>query len=149
MIRVMLKKKRTYKHVILVGSTSDTSLALLKQPPYSGNAKILLVGRVVPEHFSVENARVTIRFHKCDLVRFEDLQNFTSKLAVLPDIDLAIMAVGFSPPENDELDLLFVNKTMLVNAVSAVNALAVLIWAYATAKTRTYSSHIVNCCHTS
>lgn len=71
----MLAKKTTYKHVIIVGSTSDIGLAILKQLPYADNAEILLVGREVPEDFNVENARVTLSFHKCDLEKFEDLQS--------------------------------------------------------------------------
>jgi len=49
----MLAKKKTYKHVILVGSTSDIGLAILKQLPYADNAEILLVGRVAPEDFAI------------------------------------------------------------------------------------------------
>lgn len=122
----MLAKKTTYKHVIIVGSTSDIGLAILKQLPYADNAEILLVGREVPEDFNVENARVTLSFHKCDLEKFEDLQSLASILSSLPDIDLAIMAAGFLPPENEELDLPLVNKSLLINTVGAVNALAVL-----------------------
>ncbi len=112
--------------MVLVGSTSDIGLSILKQLPYSDNAEVLLVGRVAPEDFIFEDARVTIGFHKCDLESFEDLQSFASKLSSLPDIDLAIMAAGFLPPENEELDLLLVNKSMMINTVGIVSALSSL-----------------------
>jgi decaprenylphospho-beta-D-erythro-pentofuranosid-2-ulose 2-reductase len=122
----MLTKKKTYDHVVLVGSTSDIGLAILKQLRYSENAQILLIGRDGPEDFNIEGARVTKSFLKCDLEKFEDLQNFSLHLSSLPDIDLAIMAAGFLPPENTELNLDLVNKTMQVNTVGVVNALVVL-----------------------
>ena len=131
----MLGRTKTYKYVVLVGSTSDLGLALLKALPYSNDAEILLVGKVTPEHFDVENAKVTISFHKCDLEKFEDLEIFASKLSTFPDIDLAIMAVGYLPPENEEFDLRLVNKSMMINTVGVVNAIAVL------AKRMRYQKH--------
>ena len=119
-------KNKSYNYVVLVGSTSDIGLAILKQLPYSDNATILLVGREAQEGFSVGNARVAIEFHKCDLEKFEDLQSFASKLSSLPDIDLAIMAAGFLPPENEELDLLLVNKSMMTNSVGVISGLSSL-----------------------
>jgi decaprenylphospho-beta-D-erythro-pentofuranosid-2-ulose 2-reductase len=118
--------ERTYRHVVLVGSTSDIGLAILKKLPYSKDAEILLVGREFPELFSIENTRVKIEFHYCDLERFEDLQILASKLSTLLDIDLAIIAAGFLPPENEELNLRQVNKSMMINTVGVINALVVL-----------------------
>ena len=57
-------------------------------------------------------------------IQIEDMA--MSPFSSLPDIDLAIMAAGFLPPENEELDLVLVNRSMLINAAGAVNALAVL-----------------------
>ena len=122
----MLDRNKSYKNVVLVGSTSDIGLAILKEIPYSTNAEILLVGRAAPENFNVEGAKVKIDFHKCDLERFEDLERFASQLLTIPGIDLAIMAAGFLPPENEELNLHLVNKSMMINTVGVINALTVL-----------------------
>jgi len=122
----MLTKNKSYKYVVLVGSTSDIGLAILKQLPYSNDAEILLVGREAPEDISVGNARVKIGFHKCDIEKFEDLQRFASTLTSLSDIDLAIVAAGFLPSENEELDLRLVYKSMLTNTVGVISVLSSL-----------------------
>ena len=54
----MLTRKKNFKNVVLVGSTSDIGLAILGEIPYTDDAEILLVGRVAPEQENVGNKQV-------------------------------------------------------------------------------------------
>jgi decaprenylphospho-beta-D-erythro-pentofuranosid-2-ulose 2-reductase len=122
----MLTMKRTFKQVVLIGSTSEIGLSILNALEYSESARILLVGRTPPEQFSIVNQKVEVTFQKCDLENFQDIEILASKLSELEDIDLAIMSSGYLPLENQELNLSYVHKSMMINSVGAVSVLSVL-----------------------
>ena len=122
----MLTRKKNFKNVVLVGSTSDIGLAILGEIPYTDDAEILLVGRVAPEQENVGNKQVKTNFYKCDLESFDDLQRLVSKLSEMNDIDLAIVAAGYLPPENMELDPALVRKSMMINSVGVATVLSAL-----------------------
>jgi decaprenylphospho-beta-D-erythro-pentofuranosid-2-ulose 2-reductase len=122
----MLVRKKTFKHVVLVGSTSDIGLAILQNLTFASDAKILLVGKMAPEQFDFQNKLVKVNFFKCDLESLDDLQNFTSEISEIEDIDLAIVASGYLPPEHEDLNLTLVRKTMMINTVGVICALSVL-----------------------
>jgi|688.fasta_scaffold128343_2 decaprenylphospho-beta-D-erythro-pentofuranosid-2-ulose 2-reductase len=122
----MLTGKKAYKHVVLIGSTSDIGIAILAEIPYAPNAEILLVGRVNPGQLKLIKKQVSVKFYECDLGNLDELERLASKLRELIDIDIAIVAAGYLSPENRELDLYEVNKSMMINSVAIVYVLSAL-----------------------
>lgn len=123
----MLKRSDLYRHVVLVGSSSDIGLAILSKLSYSDNAEITLIGKLAPREIHFGGAKVKVEFFECNLEIFEELQKLHFKLATLPNIDLAIIAAGYLPPENQDLDYRIVYKTMTINTVGVVSALSSLV----------------------
>ena len=122
----MLTGKKTYKHVVLIGSTSEIGIAILAEIPYASNAEILLVGRANPGQLELMKKQVSVKFYECDLGNLDELKRLASKLKEMIDIDIAIMAAGHLSPENRELDLYEVNKSMMINSVAVVTVLSAL-----------------------
>ena len=124
----MLRRRKTFKRVFLIGSTSDIGLEILKQLTYQEDAEIIAVGRTPPDKSIIFDLRAKLSFFKCDLENFDDLRMFSKNLLLnLEDIDLAIVAAGYLPPENDELNLELVHKSISINGVGVACILSMLV----------------------
>ena len=123
----MLKGTDLYRHVVLVGSSSEIGIAILSKLHYSDNAEVTVIGKKAPKEINFEGAKVKVEFFECNLEIFEELQKLDFKLSTLPNIDLAIIAAGYLPPENQELNVQIVHKTMMINTVGVVSALSSLV----------------------
>jgi len=111
----MLKEK--YENVVLIGSSSEIGMAIIKKLPFGESANIVFVGRDNPKDFAIPNLKVKTDFFKCDLEHLAEIKNVAKNMATVGIIDLAIVAAGHLPSENSDLDLDSVFKSMNVNTV--------------------------------
>ena len=126
MLSKMLRSRKI-ENVLLIGSTSEIGIEIINKLNIDSNSQIFLMGRREPESELFQNASHTRNFIYYDFLKEEDLQNFASDLEKLPDIDLAILAIGYLPPENSELDLDEILKTYKINALASSLILSILV----------------------
>lgn len=115
-----------FKNVMLIGSTSDLGIALVNSLPLTKDAEIFFVGRYEPEVLPTTLIKRKISFLKCDLEVPTDLYSLATRLEEFDEIDLAIVAAGHLPPENQEMNLQSVMHAFSVNAVGVVSILSIL-----------------------
>lgn len=125
-VGVMLRNSKKYSKIILIGSTSEIGLGILKAIPLDRNARITLVGRVRPDHFIEDNWIDKIEFHYSDLENAESLDFLVEKIETLGEIELAVIAAGYLPPENLEGNQHEVRKAMKINALAVPTILSAL-----------------------
>ncbi len=122
----MLVKNKNYQCVVLIGSTSEIGLSILKNLQYAQNAEILLIGRARIDEHITEIKGVKTKFIKCDIENEEELGNLAVKLLSVNNIDLAIVAAGYLPPENEDVNISLVRKSMMVNSLGVICVLSTL-----------------------
>lgn len=122
----MLIKENQYKTVVLIGSSSEIGLAIIKKLPLGESVNILFIGRSNPKDFIIPEVKVQTDFFKFDLENFEKLENVAEKLSKIGIIDLAIVAAGHLPNEHLDLDPNSVFKSMNVNTVGITCMLSTL-----------------------
>lgn len=120
----MLVNSAPYKHVVLVGATSEIGLAIVDKLAQDEKLHITLIGRRCPavQRFNTGN----VVFIKCDLEDAEEVEEVASQISTLESISVAIVAAGILPPENSDLDLKILKKTLTVNSLSTTLFLAAL-----------------------
>jgi decaprenylphospho-beta-D-erythro-pentofuranosid-2-ulose 2-reductase len=126
----MLKKakyQKDYKNILLVGSTSEIGISIINKLDFKESALIVLAGRENPSDDKFRNQFIRREFWNYDFEVEEDLDRFKVGLSVLDNIDLAIIAIGFLPPENGELDFEMIKKTFKLNALAAILVLSILV----------------------
>ena len=114
----MLKKK--FKNIVLVGSNSDIGLSILNSLSLDDNAKLILIGKSMPDQDRLNNSNMERKFKYCDLENLNNVKEIFNDSSDFSDLDLVIIAAGFLPPENLELDINCVEKTMLVNSLASI-----------------------------
>jgi decaprenylphospho-beta-D-erythro-pentofuranosid-2-ulose 2-reductase len=125
----MLNKKRRsekYKNVVLIGSNSEIGLSILSELPLENNSSILLIGRTLPSHVLPQNSTGQIDFFRSDLEIDSDLDELALKITSLDNIDLAIVAAGYLPPEDCDLDVNQIRKSIQINGLGISVALSIL-----------------------
>ena len=114
----MLRNSKEYSKIVLIGSTSEIGLGILKALPITSEAHLTLIGRVF-SNYLIEDSRLhKIEFHYCDLESSYSLNLLVEKVGALGEIDLAIIAAGYLPSENLEENQHEVRKAMTVNALA-------------------------------
>jgi decaprenylphospho-beta-D-erythro-pentofuranosid-2-ulose 2-reductase len=111
---------------MLIGSTSDIGLSLVEALPFADNPKITLVGRSVPKEKQPLQTKCSVEFYRLNLEITDELMQFDSDLHKLDDIDLAIIAGGYLPAENSELNLGLVHKSITINGIGITSVLSSL-----------------------
>lgn len=116
----MLRPNKKYKHVILIGSTSEIGIAVINQLKIDDTSTIHLIGRKKPDRNVFINFNGKIEFQQCDFRKTDDVLDIANKVQNFNDLDLAIIAVGVLPKEDLEFDLVSLNETLLVNSLSSI-----------------------------
>jgi decaprenylphospho-beta-D-erythro-pentofuranosid-2-ulose 2-reductase len=114
----MLEKSKSFSTVVLIGSTSEIGIAILSKIKYCHTSKIFFIGREEPMKTNYSTSNQEAEFIKCDLLEYEEVCNVIKTLEKLNSIDLVIIAAGYLPYENKELDSQEVRKTLMINAVA-------------------------------
>jgi decaprenylphospho-beta-D-erythro-pentofuranosid-2-ulose 2-reductase len=121
------KFQKDYKNILLVGSTSEIGISIVNELDLNEGTLLVLAGRENPSDDKFRNQSIRREFLNYDFEIEEDLDRFKDDLSVLDDIDLAIIAIGFLPPENVELDFEMIKKTFKLNALAAILVLSILV----------------------
>jgi short-subunit dehydrogenase len=114
----MLAKQ--FKNIVLVGANSDIGLAIIHELPLAENAKLHLIGSTEPDKYKLDNIKISSQFRYCDLENLPNVKGIFNEPANFHDTDLVILAAGYLPPENLELNLDSIEKTMTVNALATI-----------------------------
>jgi decaprenylphospho-beta-D-erythro-pentofuranosid-2-ulose 2-reductase len=114
----MLDKQ--FRNVVLIGADSDIGIAMVNQLPLADNAKLYLIGRTEPANNRFNNLNLTRKFEYCDFENLSDVKSIFNDPSKFPKIDLVILAAGYLPTENLELDLESVEKTIVINSLASI-----------------------------
>jgi decaprenylphospho-beta-D-erythro-pentofuranosid-2-ulose 2-reductase len=116
----MLKRNDSKKGVVLVGSSSDIGLEILKSLRIAKDTKLITIGR----HTSTQEKLLwPYGEHEelfCDLESRESVDEILSKIRDLSEFDLVIFAVGYLPQELSDIDFLDVRKTLRINSEGVI-----------------------------
>jgi decaprenylphospho-beta-D-erythro-pentofuranosid-2-ulose 2-reductase len=121
------KFQKDLKNILLVGSTSEIGISIVNELDLKESTLLVLAGRENPSDNKFRNQSIRREFLNYDFEIEEDLDRFKVDLSALDDIDLAIIAIGFLPPENGELDIEMIKKTFKLNALAAILVLSILV----------------------
>lgn len=114
----MLAKQ--FKNVVLVGANSDIGISIINKLPLADNAKLHLIGRTEPSANRFNNLNISTKFEYCDLENLLDVKALFNDPSKCINYDLVIIAVGYLPNENLELDLESVEKTFMINSLVSI-----------------------------
>jgi short-subunit dehydrogenase len=116
----MLKRKDAIKGVILVGSSSDIGLEILKNLRLATNTKLVTIGRHTSTHsnFSWPHGEHEELF--CDLESQESVNKTLRTISNLKEFDLVIVAAGYLPREFGDVDPLDVQRTLRINSEGVI-----------------------------
>jgi len=114
----MLAKQ--FKNIVLVGANSDIGISIIHQLPLGDNAKLHLVGRTEPKKNKFDNLKISTKFEYCDLEDIPNVKALFNEPSKFSNADLVILAAGYLPIENFELDLDSVEKTIKINALGTI-----------------------------
>jgi decaprenylphospho-beta-D-erythro-pentofuranosid-2-ulose 2-reductase len=121
----MLRSVKSYSTIVLLGSTSEIGLAILRRTHVSSKSSIIFIGRAKPLDSSIFVKKGSkIKFIQCDITKDIDLKRAIRELKKIPKIDLLILASGYLPDENLEFDKNSVRKTIITNALAPIEFLA-------------------------
>lgn len=115
----MLDQFSQFKNVALVGSTSEIGYEIIKYLKPLGLDSLYIFGRDKKSLDKYEALGVSSIFFELDVETVGFQNQLIHHLSKISSLDLAIIALGFLPPENQELDANSVLKTMVVNAVGS------------------------------
>ena len=121
----MLRNSKKYSTIVLLGSTSEIGLAILKRINVSSKSTIIFIGRAKPLDTTIFVRKgCKTKFIHCNITKDSDLKKAIRELKKIPKIDLLILASGYLPPENLEFDEDSVRKTITTNALAPIEFLA-------------------------
>ncbi len=121
----MLRSSKPYSTIVLLGSTSEIGLAILRRTYDSSKSTIIFIGRAKPLDISILSKKgCKTKFIHCDITKDIDLNRAIRVLEKIPKIDLLILASGYLPAENLEFDKDSVRKTITTNALAPIEFLA-------------------------
>jgi short-subunit dehydrogenase len=116
----MLKKFDSTKGIVLVGSSSEIGLEILKLLKPAPNTKLLTVGRGAPSRSTLTWPYGNFEEVFCDFESTESVNEALDNISHLKQFDLVIVASGYLPQENEDSDLLEVRKTIRVNGEGVI-----------------------------
>jgi decaprenylphospho-beta-D-erythro-pentofuranosid-2-ulose 2-reductase len=118
---------KNYSTMVLVGSTSDIGLEILKKIPMNPDSLIIYVGRTRPIDQSVDlKVNNNTKFIECDLTNDMSLNKAVNELTQLIKIDLLVLAAGFLPPENSEFNTNYIKQTLSINSLASIVILSAI-----------------------
>jgi short-subunit dehydrogenase len=120
----MLKKQKKYSNVMLIGSTSEIGISIVNNLNLTESNCLILVGRNNPDPAVFEGKINDIAFIKVDFDNELEVQNGFTKIDEIKQIDLVIVAAGYLPPENSELNLAEITKTFNINSLVTIKFIA-------------------------
>ena len=120
----MLKKQKQYSNVMLIGSTSEIGISIVNNLNLTESNSLILVGRNNPNPLIFDGKINDISFIKVDFENDLDVENAFSKISKIKQIDLVIIAAGYLPPENSELNLDEITKTFNINSLVTIKFIA-------------------------
>ena len=104
------------KGVLLLGSTSEIGIAILKRLKVASGAQLILVGRNDDSIDLFRNWPGKVSFVPCDLSNIEQIREVVSTLRNHYVIDFAVIASAHLPPELLDSDIDSVHRTFSINA---------------------------------
>jgi len=120
----MLRSSKPYSTIVLLGSTSEIGLAILRRTHVSSKGTIIFIGRAKPLDVSIFVKKgCKTKFIHCDITKDTELKRAIGELKKIPKIDLLILASGYLPAENLEFDKDSVRKTITTNALAPIEFL--------------------------
>jgi decaprenylphospho-beta-D-erythro-pentofuranosid-2-ulose 2-reductase len=114
----MLAKQ--FKNVVLVGANSDIGISIINHLPLADNAKLYLIGRTEPSSNRFSKLNLSTKFEYCDLENLPGVKEIFNDPSKFTNIDLVIIAAGYLPNENLELDLDNIEKTIMTNSLASI-----------------------------
>jgi decaprenylphospho-beta-D-erythro-pentofuranosid-2-ulose 2-reductase len=120
----MLKKQKRYSNVMLIGSTSEIGISIVNKLSFTESNSLFLVGRNNPDPLIFDGKIKDIAFIKVDFENNLDVEVAFSKINKIKQIDLVIVAAGYLPPENSELNLDEITKTFNINSLVTIKFIA-------------------------
>jgi short-subunit dehydrogenase len=111
---------KQFKNVVLVGANSDIGISIINQLPLADNAKLYLIGRTEPGSNRFSNLNLSTKFEYCDLENLSGVKEIFNDPSKFTVSDLVIIAAGYLPKENLELDLEDIEKTIMTNSLASI-----------------------------
>ena len=119
----MLRKK-IFHNVALFGSTSEIGLEVLKFINVDRTSILYLVGREEPDLELLKHKFAQVRFIKCNFLESARVEQVVTDVFLAEPPDIAILAAGILPPENNELNLPSVYEAVGFNSLAMIGLLS-------------------------
>lgn len=114
------------KGVLLLGSTSEIGIAILKRLKVANGTQLILVGRNDDSIDLFRNWPGKVSFLRCDLSNVEQIREVVTTLRTHYVIDFAVIASAYLPPELMDYDFESVHQTFNINATGLASFLSTL-----------------------
>ena len=116
----MLTVSDVKKGIVLLGSTSEIGLEIVKQLRPIPGCPLYIVGRNFPVTLDLMWPHGEIVVIDCDLESSPSVTSAIRKINAVPPFDIAIIAAGYLPNEFNDEDLSDIQKTLRINGESVV-----------------------------
>lgn len=123
----MLNKNILFRNVALVGGSSDIGNEIIRQLNLQTLENLYIFGRDNSIVNDYEKKGINVNFFEIDVEKINFEKKLLEILGSIEKIDFLIMALGYLPPENQDLESNFVQKSMLVNAVGGTVVLSCFV----------------------
>lgn len=123
-VKALLKKARKFNSVVLFGSTSEIGLEVIKELDVSHLSTLYLVGREAPDLQSLTEKYTKASFIKCDFLDASRVKQVVAEIFCEDPPDIALIAAGVLPAENNELDVGSVTDTVEFNSLAMIRLLS-------------------------
>ena len=123
-VKALLKKPPKFHKVVLFGSTSEIGLEVVTQLEVGHLSTLILIGREAPDLKSLTENYAEVRFIKCDFLDPLKVKQVIAEIFSEDPPDIALLAAGVLPPENNELDFRSVASTLEFNSVAMIHLLS-------------------------
>lgn len=115
----MLKHPSNLKNIALVGAASEIGNEIIKFLTNESLENLYIFGRDNSQVSKYREMCIDTKFFQLDVEDINYQKNLLIDLNSLGEIDLAIIAIGFLPPENQDLDSNQVLRSMMINATGS------------------------------
>lgn len=112
--------------VLLLGSTSEIGIAILKQLQVLEGTPLVLVGRDAQSVISFQNWPGQVSFLNCDLTNVEQIKETVEILRSGFNIDFAVIAAAHLPSEHLDHDFDSVHRTFSINTTGLASFISSL-----------------------
>ena len=110
--------------VLLLGSTSEIGIAILKRLKVANGTQLILIGRNADSIDLFQDWSGKVSFLPCDLSNVEQIRGVVSILRTNYVIDFAVIASAHLPPELLDSDFDSVHQTFSINAAGIASFLS-------------------------